>query len=672
MKILGLHFGHDAAVTLLEDGRVVAVLERERTSRTKHALGLRAETIERLLDDTRTDVRDIDCCTVTSTQHVELVFFEPDKLRVAYAPCRGESLRSWIHDQMPHLRDYFLSQQRFLLQQVMEHAEHPYLHFMPEDEKRSYAAAPKIGNIEDFLWVDDWDRNRRLDQIAQANYRGIFETDATRLGFHYPATVHLFGRDIPGCIMSHHLAHAAYAFYQSPFDEAAILTHDGNVPHRGLNGLFYYGAGDKLWAVSPHHLAIGLLYDQVAQNLGFLHGGPGKLMGLSSYGATQFSVAKFLGNYFDVVPFQDEEVIAKPWLEHCLREAHRLGYDLQPFGQTKFATARINVDIAASTQLLFEESLLRAARAFSNLLTRSGRPTSKLCLSGGTALNCPANSRVANETSFAELFVPPGCGDSGLSTGSALALYHNILGHPRKSVQTRADVYIGLAGSYQSADALSTSRGKVQSHQTENPAHEAAAALARNEVIGWFEGRSELGPRALGHRSILANPTHAENWERVNRIKGREAWRPFAPIVLEEAAQEWFGGSPHPSPYMLFTARVLRAGIPAVTHVDGTARIQTVSPQDGLIYDVVREFGRLTGVPVLLNTSFNGPGEPIVETPDDALRFLQNSALDAVYFADHRLSARRASGTAAGEPLRAPHFLKRAAADVRNRSDISK
>ncbi|MGE3316093.1 MAG: carbamoyltransferase C-terminal domain-containing protein [Planctomycetaceae bacterium] len=637
MKILGLHFGHDACVTLLDDGRPVTVLERERTTRTKHALGLKAADIKQVLEDTATDLREIDYCSITSTQHVELVFLEPDQLRVSYQPCRGETLKSWIHDQMPGLREHFLSQERFLLREVIGSSAHPYLHFMSADERAAFPTAETIGNIEDYLWVEEWDRNRTLSEIAKANYSGIFKTEATRLGFHYPATVHLFGREIPACILSHQMAHAAYAYYQSPFDEAAVITHDGNIPARGLNGLFYYGAGEKLWAVTPHYLPIGLLYDQVAENIGFPSGGPGKLMGLSSYGKARFSPERFLGNSHDVVEFQKTEIVAKPWLEFCLTEAHRLGYDLTKFGKPEFATAPINIDIAASTQLLFEESLLRAVASCAKLLANSGRTTNRLCLSGGTALNCPANSRVAAESPFPNVFIPPGCGDSGLSTGSALALYHNVLGLPRKS-SPRADVYVGLGASCRSS---SVTRDDVAATAIENPAKEAAAALASNEVIGWFEGRSELGPRALGHRSILANPTFAENWERVNQIKRRERWRPFAPIVLEEAAAEWFDEVPIPSPYMLFNARVLRPQIPAVTHVDGSARIQTVSPADGAIYELVREFGRLTGVPVLLNTSFNGPGEPIVETPDDALRFLANSPLDAVYFPDSKLCARR-------------------------------
>jgi carbamoyltransferase len=162
-------------------------------------------------------------------------------------------------------------------------------------------------------------------------------------------------------------------------------------------------------------------------------------------------------------------------------------------------------------------------------------------------------------------------------------------------------------------------------------AYAAAVDLAANKIVGWFEGRSELGPRALGHRSLLADARVGANWAEVNRIKGREAWRPFAPAVLEEDAEQWFSGCPFPSPYMLFTATVTSKALPAITHVDGSARIQTVNADRRAFFELLQEFKRLTGVSVVLNTSFNGPGEPIVETPEHALRFLVESELDVLY-----------------------------------------
>jgi carbamoyltransferase len=168
----------------------------------------------------------------------------------------------------------------------------------------------------------------------------------------------------------------------------------------------------------------------------------------------------------------------------------------------------------------------------------------------------------------------------------------------------------------------------------------AAQDLADDRIIGWFEGRSEIGPRALGHRSILADPRKAANWARVNKIKGREDWRPFAPAVLADRATHWFAGLPLPSPHMLFTAQVTSRKIPAITHVDGSSRIQTVDESCGAFHRLLRRFDALTSVPVILNTSFNGPGEPIVETPEEALRFFLQSDLDALYMEGRRIRRR--------------------------------
>jgi carbamoyltransferase len=174
-----------------------------------------------------------------------------------------------------------------------------------------------------------------------------------------------------------------------------------------------------------------------------------------------------------------------------------------------------------------------------------------------------------------------------------------------------------------------------------DPAEAAAADLAEDRLIGWYEGSSEIGPRALGHRSILADPRKAENWPRVNRLKGREPWRPFAPAVLESEAPKWFYGAPNPSPYMLFNASIRSNQAPAITHVDGTSRIQTVSPANGEIHRVIKHFFAKTGMPMVLNTSFNGPGEPIVESPGDAIRFLVASTLDALYMGGFRITRRK-------------------------------
>jgi carbamoyltransferase len=297
-------------------------------------------------------------------------------------------------------------------------------------------------------------------------------------------------------------------------------------------------------------------------------------------------------------------------------------------------TDPINADLAASTQMLFEECYLQAVRATKGLLHNSGIESDNLCLSGGTALNCPSNSRIFQGGSFGSMFIEPSCGDEGLAIGGALYVHHHLFQNPVSRDPRRLPLspYLGLE--IREADvrrALEACASGIRYEKRSDNPEQAARDIHGNKIIGWFEGRSESGPRALGHRSIVANPMHRENWERVNRIKQREVWRPFAPSVLEEESPNWFKGLPHPSPYMLFTGQVISSSLPAITHVDGSSRIQTVDSSAGDYYRMIKAFHRLSGVPVVLNTSLNGPGEPIVETPEQALAFFINSELDALY-----------------------------------------
>jgi carbamoyltransferase len=238
------------------------------------------------------------------------------------------------------------------------------------------------------------------------------------------------------------------------------------------------------------------------------------------------------------------------------------------------------------------------------------------------------------------VWVEPACDDGGLALGSALVLYHSILDFPRNEAAVPASPYLGVRHDGEEVRRALARVGDAITIQRGDAIHNAARDLDEDRVIGWYEGRSEAGPRALGHRSILADPRRAENWPRVNRIKDREPWRPLAPAVLAEEAGHWFTGAPSESPYMLFNARVTSDRIPAVTHVDGTARIQTVDAYCGEFRRLVEAFFSRTGIPVVLNTSFNGPAEPLVEAPDDALDFFLRSDLDVLYLDGYRVVRR--------------------------------
>ena len=449
------------------------------------------------------------------------------------------------------------------------------------------------------------------------------------------------GVTLPGCAIHHHLAHAANTYYLSGFDRSAIFTLDGFGPAPGYHGgMFYAGIEEGIYPLWPHHLATGYIYEFVANSLGLgVGGGPGKLMGLAAYGRASFLRPEFIGNYYDFQKiFRDAP---KNWLYHCVNSAESMGYDVGIYADADFATAPINADIAASTQRMMELTKMEAVRALKMQLVNTGMDTENLCLSGGTALNCPSNSSIFASELFEKVYIDPCCDDGGISIGAALAVYFSILGHRDRSTELGQSPYLGRPYSKSDVEqALRNVSNRVVVVEAQRPSEEAAHDIANNRIVGWFEGRSECGPRALGHRSILIDPRRVDNWKRLNTIKGREAWRPFAPSVLAEHAKEWFSGVPASSPLMLFNGHVISRKVPAITHVDGTARVQTVDSECGEFHEVISAFHKISGVPMLLNTSMNGPGEPIAESPEDALGVFLNCGLDVLYAGGYRISHR--------------------------------
>ncbi len=642
MNVLGLQFGHDAGAAVLRDGRVASFVLRERHCRVKHAMSLDASTIELALNDAGLTESDIDYCAITSTQKTELIGRDPSRLSVSLdrhpahtAPC---SFMGILEKAQIDIRSLLFSYVVPLLYHSKNEdlSRHSVSHYFPEYRTVPEAEFSQLGWLDTYITTDLWATQPRLAEIAARDYSPMIETDVVRHGFHYPASLTLNGRRIPAYFIQHHLAHAASIYYLSGLDRAAIFTHDGFSGGKSYHtGMYYYGDGHRIFPLSPHHLIIGALYEHtgIALNLGLI-GPSGKLMGLAPYGQPKFFAETFVGNCFDLGTADTQRPEAN-WLKHCLSQAKAMGYDSAPLRDRDRLTAPINADIAASTQLLFDKTMAAAVSTFAGLLRRMRLGRLPLCYAGGTALNCPTNTLIAQGGKFESVHIPPWCDDSGLAIGAALALYHNVFdlpiaGPPSNGVPL--DAYLGARVDDSGiATILEGYRDRIVWEARVDWAVAAARDLADDKVIGWFEGRSEIGPRALGHRSILADPRPAENWARVNRIKKRETWRPFAPAVLSDRAAEWFEGAPVSSPHMLFTARVKSAQIPAVTHIDGSARLQTVDDSAGAFCQVLRAFETLTGVPVVLNTSFNGPGEPIVEGPDDAVRFFLASELDALY-----------------------------------------
>ncbi|MGH6931461.1 MAG: carbamoyltransferase C-terminal domain-containing protein [Dongiaceae bacterium] len=639
MNILGLQFGHDAGAVVLRDGHVASFVLRERLSRIKHAMSLDWPTIERALSDAGIDESDIDYCAITSTQKTELIARDPNRISVNLerhpahsAPCSFADIVARGGIELDKLLYSFVMDVLYRRTQG-DPASHSVSHFFPEYQTVPEHEFFKLGWLDTYITADPWARRPRMAELGTRDYSRFLQTDVIRHGFHYPATLVLNGRRIPAYFISHHMAHAASIYYQTGLDRAAILTHDGFGGGKSYHtGMYYFGDGHRIYPLAPHHLVAGAIYELAGIRLGLgLVGPAGKVMGLAPYGEPKFFTPDFVGNWFDLVA-KGKANPAEDWVKHCVTRADLMGYDKRALRNRAQMTAPINADIAASTQKLFEETILAAVRSFHELLDRLGLGALPLCYSGGTALNCPANSMIAETGMFSAVHVPPWCDDSGLALGAALALHHNIFDQPLVPNQWPAEACLGIRHDESDVERLIPDYSdRLKFERRRDWAEAAAGDLAANKVIGWFEGRSEIGPRALGHRSILADARQPENWAKVNRIKQREAWRPFAPAVLADRAAEWFEGMPMPSPYMLFTAQLKSDALPATTHVDGSARVQSVDESRGAFHGLLRRFDEITGVPVILNTSFNGPGEPIVETPEDAIRFFLESELEALY-----------------------------------------
>ncbi|UCF35931.1 MAG: carbamoyltransferase [Acidobacteriota bacterium] len=433
----------------------------------------------------------------------------------------------------------------------------------------------------------------------------------------------------------HHESHAASAFYPSPFKSAAIYTVDGvgewttTSLGRGEDNRIELNQEIRF----PHSL--GLLYSSFTYYLGFkVNSGEYKLMGLAPYGSPVYAdqIRDELINIQDDGAFElnPSYFNYEVGLEMASQQFCEL-FGGPPRKPSEPLTTK-QKDIAASIQKVTEEVVLRTAR---HLHRETGEVN--LCMAGGVALNCVANGRVIRETPFERIWVQPASGDAGGSLGAALAVWHRYLENPRPLEDNVCDFQAGsLLGTEYSESAIEDFLKEASAVFTKPPEKEllaeTAECLSQGGVVGWYQGRMEFGPRALGNRSILADARQPHMLDSVNlRIKYRESFRPFAPAVLEEDMSEYFELS-HPSPYMLLVAQVRadqRGRIPAVTHVDGSARIQTVDRErNPRFHALLAAFKARTGCSVVLNTSFNVRGEPIVESPAQAYRCFMRTGMD--------------------------------------------
>jgi len=586
MDILGIScYYHDAAAALLRDGQIVAAAEEERFSRIKHDFGFPKNAIQFCLDAGDIKGPDLDY----------VVFFE-------------KPFRKLDRLLMTVLQTYPLSWKVF--------------------------RESMITWMIDKLWVG----STIEDELGVSKEKVLF--------------------------CEHHLSHAASAFLCSPFEEAAILTVDG--VGEWVTSTCGMGRGNQTHLTGqtefPHSL--GLLYSAFTAFLGFeVNEGEYKVMGMAPYGQPRYvdKVWKLIYqnddgsftldmNYFSFHHSTDKtfnrrfvELFGEPRPPQMYFYTRASGFP-KYFGEPPANYDEMckrnqhYADIAASIQRVTEEVLIRMARS---LQQKTGMK--HLCIAGGVGLNSVANGRILRETEFEQLYIQAAAGDGGGALGAALWAYHSLLGKPR--VATMEHAYLGRC---YSADEIAgfLRENRIPHRQIEEEGallNAVVDRLVNAKVVGWYQGRFEWGPRALGNRSILADPRNPEMKDIVNsKIKFREPYRPFAPSVLAEDAETYFdlpaAPTHYPARFMLYVVPVKQSKqfvLPAITHVDGTGRLQTVFREtNARYYSLIERFGQATGVPVLMNTSFNLKGEPIVTTPANAFNTFSKSEMDTLVLGD--------------------------------------
>ena len=423
----------------------------------------------------------------------------------------------------------------------------------------------------------------------------------------------------PGIVhyVRHHVAHAASSALASPHPDCAVLVVDGRGERTSMLAGTYRDSKIDVLATQALPHSLGLLYENLTEHLGFKRSSDEyKVMAMASYGTPRFADRfRELVYACDDGGFRTEPV---DWSCFAPRR--------EPGAGEGHALARpdpLHADLACSVQRVVESVLLELVGWL-----RARTDHENLCLAGGVALNCVANSKIHGRGGFRNVWVQPAAGDAGTALGAALAL----AGEAGEPITPFTSAALGRGFSDDEIAAV-LAEAAVPHERPDDLAAAVGDALADNQLVGRFAGRAEFGPRALGGRSLLADPRRIDNLERLNTVKGREQFRPVAPIVLAERAAEIFSGGPIPSPYMLFVHDVAdewRSKIPAVTHVDGTARIQTVDRTDPLLHATVSRFAERTGVPVIVNTSFNTSGRPMVDSPRDALECFGSAPIDVL------------------------------------------
>lgn len=485
-----------------------------------------------------------------------------------------------------------------------------------------------------FSW--DWENcGPSKDTDYHIETEEIISKFFPRKYYHYTKNPNIF-------FVEHHLAHASSSFRCSGFDKAAILVIDGQGEY--CSASIWAGEGKKIKKIWSNEIgdSIGYFYSSVERYIGMRNGDEGKLMGLAPYGVPRDNlIKKFQSINFEIDKKElknkagQQKAVVSLWLNHFEKLFGPKDNTNTQFSKMAGTFSKVvdftqyQKDIAASAQKVIEIKIKELVEKAIKLVGYSD-----LCLSGGVALNCIANQKIMESGKIRNLYVQPASNDAGTAIGAALELYANKVG--RKSNVKLGNTYLGPEFNNSEIEA-ELKKFKIYYTKEKDISATCASLIDKEKVIGWFQGRMEFGPRALGNRSVLANPSKLKMWEKVNIIKERELWRPFAPSILTEKKLDYFELD-DPFDFMIVGSKVKAAKIktiPAVVHVDGTSRPHAVNKNSNpKFYKLIVNFERLTGVPALLNTSFNGKGEPIVCTPRDAIKAFFGSGLDYLAIGD--------------------------------------
>ncbi len=592
MLILGISsYYHDSAAALLKDGRISGAAQEERFTRKKHDAGFPANALQYCLSEAGANLQDVDY----------IVFY--DKPLVKF-------------------------------ERLLE----TYLSYAPQGIRSFIAAMP--------VWLKEKLYLKKVLKHEFSRISGVSEKDLPPLLFN-----------------EHHRSHAASAFFPSPFERAAVMCLDG--VGEWATSSVWMGEGSTLtpeWEIDfPHSL--GLLYSAFTYYTGFkVNSGEYKLMGLAPYGEPKYADL-ILDNLLDLKDDGTFRLDMSYFNYATGLTMTNSKFDALFDGKPRTAESRISqkeMDIARSIQVVTEEIILRLARTVQRELD-----VENLCLAGGVALNCVANGRLLREGPFKDIWIQPAAGDAGGALGAAYSAWHEYLGNGRlvNGSDSMRGSYLGPRHKDEDISSYLDSVGAKYQRLDEAELYPKLAEILEQEnVVGWFQGRMEFGPRALGGRSIIGDPRSKKMQSVMNlKIKYRESFRPFAPAVKADKVRDWFEID-HPSPYMLLVANVQedkriamtpeqqklfgieklniqRSEVPAITHVDYSARIQTVHEETNPRFHALLDaFESRTGCPVLVNTSFNVRGEPIVCTPEDAYRCFMRTEMDYLVLEDYLLA----------------------------------